>query len=106
MYKEVISQKLEQLDYLYSVYMQLPAKAEVLAEMIEICRTVGIEVIEQEKWVELHVKALTAYAPGSTAETLAALNKLKTELIKKCIEKGLLKRFREIPVAGELEEEV
>lgn len=106
MYKEVISQKLEQLDYLYSVYMQLPAKAEVLAEMIEICRTVGIEVIDQEKWVELHVKALTAYAPGSTAETLAALNKIKTELMRRCIEEGVIKKFREIPVAGVLEEGV
>lgn len=104
MYKETISQKLEQLDYLYSVSMHLAAKAEVLSEMIEICRSVEVDVISPEKWIELHTKALTAYAPESKAKTYIALNKLKTELIKKCIEKGLLKRFREIPIAGELEE--
>ncbi len=103
MYKEILSEKLEQLDWLYSARTHLAAKADILSEMIEICRVAGIEVVGTEEWEALHVKALTAYDPKSEAKLRVALNAIKARLIKECVEAGLLKKFKEIPIAGELE---
>ena len=99
-YKEVLSEKLEQLDYLYSVRNWLPARADILSEMIEICREAGLEIITHDEWLELHVKALTAHNPQAEAELRVALNVLKARLIKQCAENGLMRRVREVVVGG------
>lgn len=103
-YKEVLSEKLEQLDYLYSVRNWLPARADILSEMIEICREAGVEVIGHDEWLKLHVKALTCSDPKAEAELRVALNVLKASLIKQCAENGLMRRVREVVVGGLQEE--
>ena len=101
--EELLAEKILQLDWLYSVTQNLSNKAKILAEMIELARKAGIEVISDEDLEKLltHVFASSlAYDnPALQANALITINKLKSDLIAKCIEANLIKSFKEIPVA-------
>lgn len=106
-YENVISEKLGQLDWLYSTRMHIQKKAKILCEMIELVREAGLEIIDEEKWLELLARILSGgLTPQGEATAEIQLNRLKAKLISKCVKAGLIKGFKEIPVAGleEIEE--
>ena len=101
-YEDILADKLEQLDYIYSVRVNLLAKIDVLGEMLELARRAGVEVISREEWIDFATKALAAsgYNPQGEAKVRVAMNEIKAKLLKECVERGLIRAIKEIPIAG------
>ncbi len=100
-FKDILSDKLEQLDYIYSVRVSLLAKIDVLGEMLELAREAGVEVISQEEWIDFATKALaSSFNPQGEAKVRVVMNEIKAKLLKECVESGLIRAIKEIPIAG------
>lgn len=105
-FKAVISDKLSQLDYLYSVRTSLKAKLDILCEMLETARCCGVEVCNKEQFEDLMTKALaSSFNPKGEAMVRSIMHEIKAKLVKECAEKGLMNKVKEVPVSGIMEDE-
>lgn len=128
MKEEIIAERIIQLDNLYSVTNSVKAKSFILSQMIYLARLIDPSFLEEAKFIILTdpegrkkeysglklVYAIVKMASASEwfyysepdratwhniALTIIEMDSIRSKLLLMLIERGLIKRFKEIPIA-------
>ncbi len=97
-FEELVSQKLEQLDYWYLQSDNILAKLDILDQMITFCEVLGVNgFVDENEWLQTLIEATLAYQAGQVdrvVEIRRWANKLYMRILKALIEKGLISAFK------------
>ena len=106
---KVFGEKIEQLDYFYTTSLSVERKAKILNKMLLLCKSLGLNgYISDEDRRNLVFRAIMANRNNVIEEEVRIeeeLNEIYSELIKDCVEVGLIKRFTVPTFVWEDEEE-
>jgi len=134
--EELLAERIIQLDNLYSIAKSIRFKALILSQMLHLAKAIDPDFLkgekittetyygETEEYVGLRIAECIvrmayvnekAYFSEShhisdvspaLAHTIAIMDSIRTKILTMLIEKGLIKHFREIPIAVAEKEEV
>ena len=125
--EEIIAERIVQLDNLYSAIQSLKGKAFILSQMVSLGRLIDPSFLEDFKMtltdeegerreykglkaIYALIKLVTAtewsyynepatYVWDNIASAIIRMDRIRANLLDMLIERGLIKRFREIPIA-------
>jgi len=134
--EELLAERIVQLDNLYSIARDLRFKALILSQMIHLAKAVDPDFLKDERiritvwgdgWEEKEFSDINIaevilelaysyekayhsdnrfYTIHSLAMSVMLMDRIKTKILTMLIEKGLIKHFKEIPIAIAKKEEV
>lgn len=119
--EEIIGQRIEQLDAVYSFTSDVRLKAFVLSQMIMLAKTIGVEVLKEDEELDVNDKTidyLTAIINNALlfthqfikqdsirgflpdiAKMIKYMDRIRATLLYELVDRGIIKKFREIPIA-------